>query len=173
MLNLVFLHASLQTGHKNPKEFVMKKWMLLTPVLALLLITSCANREEEEYMETADTVSTNDSGMYNETASVDKERMRQEEQSEWMEKRTDDASVQVDKKTFTDSKVVEKVQQELNDRGYSAGPTDGIIGPNTSQALTRFQRHEGLDTTGRINRNTLRALNLEDMAMEATEEFAE
>ena len=59
-----------------------------------------------------------------------------------------------------DRATIRKVQQTLNDRGFKAGPTDGLLSDRTSTALRQFQRSENLDDTGRLNQRTLAALGL-------------
>jgi hypothetical protein len=59
--------------------------------------------------------------------------------------------------------ALEEVQRRLNDGGYDAGAVDGIWGPNTSQAVARFQRDEGLDPTGTLTLETIHALDLEEL----------
>jgi len=44
---------------------------------------------------------------------------------------------------------LEGVQARLNRLGYHAGLVDGVLGPVTEAALTRFQREHGLPVTGR------------------------
>ncbi len=56
------------------------------------------------------------------------------------------------------SAVVRDAQRELNDRGYDAGPPDGVPGPRTRRALARFQRDNGMRPTGRFDRRTMAAL---------------
>lgn len=55
---------------------------------------------------------------------------------------------------------VQDVQSALSSRGYDL-QVDGIMGPNTKSALTRFQRDQGIPETGRMDTETMRALNLE------------
>jgi peptidoglycan hydrolase-like protein with peptidoglycan-binding domain len=55
---------------------------------------------------------------------------------------------------------VRQVQQKLNDMGYQAGPVDGIMGPQTKQALRSFQQAENLEQTGRLDQETSAALDL-------------
>jgi len=52
------------------------------------------------------------------------------------------------------------VQARLDDRGYHAGPADGVVGPQTRDAIADFQADHGLPVTGRIDTRLLRALNL-------------
>jgi hypothetical protein len=56
------------------------------------------------------------------------------------------------------NRLVLLVQYHLNDLGYVAGPTDGIIGPRTRDAIRRFQLNEGRRATGVIDYNLLRDL---------------
>jgi hypothetical protein len=57
-----------------------------------------------------------------------------------------------------DREQVRELQKILNDKGYEAGPVDGIIGPRTTNAITEFQKSEGLASTGSADEETLRAL---------------
>ena len=62
--------------------------------------------------------------------------------------------------TRYDPTLVRDVQQALNDRGYSAGATDGQWGPNTENAVRRFQQASGLPQTGELEGSTLSALGV-------------
>jgi hypothetical protein len=53
---------------------------------------------------------------------------------------------------------VRELQTILNEKGHDAGVVDGIIGPRTSNAISEFQKSEGLATTGKADEKTLRAL---------------
>jgi hypothetical protein len=57
-----------------------------------------------------------------------------------------------------DSCQVSRIQNILKDKGFDAGPSDGILGSRTSQALRGFQESEGLAVTGKPDSATLRAL---------------
>jgi hypothetical protein len=57
--------------------------------------------------------------------------------------------------------VVRSAQQTLNDRGFDAGVADGRMGPNTHDAILRFQRERNLPETGALDAPTLRALGLD------------
>lgn len=63
-----------------------------------------------------------------------------------------------------DRQTVERVQEALNDKGFHAGHTDGVIGPNTRKALRNFQQDEGLQASGELNQETLAALGVEAQA---------
>ncbi|MGQ9368682.1 peptidoglycan-binding domain-containing protein [Azospirillum sp. ST 5-10] len=52
---------------------------------------------------------------------------------------------------------IRQVQQALNERGYSLA-VDGVWGPNTRDAVRRFQRTNGMEATGRVDRQTMAAL---------------
>lgn len=55
---------------------------------------------------------------------------------------------------------VMELQTSLRDRGFDPGAIDGIIGPETRQALRRFQEANGLAATGQVNDRTLAELGL-------------
>ena len=57
--------------------------------------------------------------------------------------------------------MIRSVQQNLNDRGYNAGPVDGIVGPRTRAALKEFQQSNGLNQNGQLDSQTLAALGVE------------
>lgn len=57
-----------------------------------------------------------------------------------------------------DNKQIRELQKILTEKGYNAGTVDGIIGPNTQQALRGFQESEGLAATGKPDQDTLQAL---------------
>ncbi len=46
------------------------------------------------------------------------------------------------------SDFIKSLQRELKRAGYNPGATDGIMGPSTRRALTRFQEAHGLAATG-------------------------
>lgn len=50
------------------------------------------------------------------------------------------------------------VQQRLNNLGFDCGAPDGVVGPKTRSALTRFQRSAGLPPTGVPDEVTRRKL---------------
>ncbi|MFA9462224.1 peptidoglycan-binding domain-containing protein [Thiohalorhabdus sp. Cl-TMA] len=57
--------------------------------------------------------------------------------------------------------VVRKVQQALNDEGYSVGQVDGKMGKKTSSALVQFQEDMGIKPTGNLDNPTLFALGIQ------------
>ncbi len=56
------------------------------------------------------------------------------------------------------SAAVVKLQQELGQLNYYEGPDDGIIGPQTIQAIEYLQRDAHLPQTGQMNAATQAAL---------------
>jgi len=56
--------------------------------------------------------------------------------------------------------VVSLVQKALNERGYFAGPVDGVFGAKTSHAVRRFQEDSGLPASGVIDSTLLGVLSL-------------
>jgi len=53
-----------------------------------------------------------------------------------------------------------EIQQALNDKGYFKGPVDGAWGPDSVEALKRFQRDQNLTEDGKIGALSLIALGL-------------
>ena len=49
---------------------------------------------------------------------------------------------------------IKKVQQSLTDKGYDAGPVDGVLGSRTRAALRQYQASEKLTVTGRLDAET-------------------
>jgi len=56
--------------------------------------------------------------------------------------------------------VVANVQSELQRRGYYSYAVDGIMGPLTQEALSRYQRDRGLPLTGAVDQTTVGSLGL-------------
>jgi peptidoglycan hydrolase-like protein with peptidoglycan-binding domain len=53
---------------------------------------------------------------------------------------------------------VKQVQQKLKTAGLYKGGIDGVMGPETRQAIMQFQKQNGLRNTGSLNQQTLAAL---------------
>ena len=53
---------------------------------------------------------------------------------------------------------VATAQQRLKDRGYYAGPVDGVMGPRTAAALRAYQREHGQSVTGQLDTPTASVL---------------
>ena len=61
---------------------------------------------------------------------------------------------------YTSSATVAAVQRRLYDLGYYTDSIDGIIGPNTRDAIAQYQSDYGLAVTGRINNALLTSLGV-------------
>lgn len=59
-----------------------------------------------------------------------------------------------------DRASIRSVQQALNERGYDAGPADGIMGGKTRDAIRTFQSDANLPLSGTITQETLVQLGL-------------
>ncbi|HEX9489532.1 MAG TPA: peptidoglycan-binding domain-containing protein [Stellaceae bacterium] len=57
-------------------------------------------------------------------------------------------------------RLVRNAQKELQREGLYRGPVDGIIGPDTKQAIAAYQAREGLQQTATLDRDTLQRMNL-------------
>jgi hypothetical protein len=57
------------------------------------------------------------------------------------------------------SDSVRAAQQLLDKHGIDVGPIDGILGPRTRAALRAFQQQQQLTQTGKLDADTLRALD--------------
>jgi hypothetical protein len=56
---------------------------------------------------------------------------------------------------------VKKAQEALKNKGHNPGSTDGVIGPQTRQAIRAFQNANGLKGTGRLDSETAEKLGVE------------
>lgn len=59
-----------------------------------------------------------------------------------------------------------QVQDALNQQGFDPGPTDGLMGPQTSSALREFQQAQGLEASGKADQQTLAALGVSGAAQQ-------
>ena len=57
-------------------------------------------------------------------------------------------------------RVVRDAQNELRREGLYRGPADGILGPETKQAIAAYQAREGLQPTATLDQDTLQRMNL-------------
>ncbi len=55
---------------------------------------------------------------------------------------------------------VETIERELQRRGYPIGPVDGYLDRETQQAITRYQRDNGLEPTGEVSLELVNHLRL-------------
>lgn len=59
-----------------------------------------------------------------------------------------------------DPERYKEIQQSLADKGYFAGPVNGTWGPDSVEALKRFQRDENIGDDGKLGSLSLIALGL-------------
>jgi peptidoglycan hydrolase-like protein with peptidoglycan-binding domain len=52
------------------------------------------------------------------------------------------------------SDEIKTVQKSLNDKGYDAGPVDGVLGSRTRAGIRQYQASEKLTVTGRLDVET-------------------
>ena len=64
-------------------------------------------------------------------------------------------------KTRSKGDLVETLQRRLNVLGFKPGPIDGIFGPKTKKAVTAFQKHIGVDTSGIVDMATAAQLKID------------
>jgi Putative peptidoglycan binding domain len=56
---------------------------------------------------------------------------------------------------------IKKAQEALKNKGHNPGSMDGVIGPQTRQAIRAFQNANGLKATGRLDTETADKLGIE------------
>jgi putative peptidoglycan binding protein len=71
-----------------------------------------------------------------------------------------DAPIYVGKRAEPPDRVIADVQAALQDMGYYKGEVDGLIGPLTRDALTKYQTDNGMTVTAVIDEPTLDSLNM-------------
>jgi hypothetical protein len=57
---------------------------------------------------------------------------------------------------------IRQAQEALKNQGHDPGPIDGVMGPQTRQALRAFQSSNGLKQTGMLDSETRQKLNVEN-----------
>jgi hypothetical protein len=66
------------------------------------------------------------------------------------------------------------VQRVLIERGLLHGEADGVLGPETREAITMFQRQQGIQTTGSIDARTVSSLGVSgQLSQQANESFSQ
>jgi len=63
-------------------------------------------------------------------------------------------------KTNMDSGTISDLQRALDDRGYNPGPIDGVVGPETMNAVNAFQNDNDLPVDDYLNMETVNALGV-------------
>ena len=61
---------------------------------------------------------------------------------------------------ISDTETVRKVQEALNEAGFSCGSADGILGTNTMKALRQFQEYNNIEVCGLITEQTLLKMHI-------------
>jgi sporulation protein YlmC with PRC-barrel domain len=56
--------------------------------------------------------------------------------------------------------IVAGAEESLGERGYAVGPVDGVLDARTVSAVRDFQRDQGFPVTGRLDADTLAALDV-------------
>jgi len=56
--------------------------------------------------------------------------------------------------------VIANVQTALQEQGYYQGEVDGLLGPQTREAIAGYQRANGLTETAAIDQPTLQSLGM-------------
>jgi Putative peptidoglycan binding domain len=68
---------------------------------------------------------------------------------------------------------IRQVQEALKSQGHDPGPIDGVMGPQTRQALRAFQSSNGLKQTGMLDAETKQKLNINDSSARGTKPMGE
>jgi len=68
--------------------------------------------------------------------------------------------------------LVRKAQETLVEMGFNPGPVDGLWGPKTRGAVTKFQEKEGLSVSGRLDDSTKKRMFSSLQATPAAEKMA-
>ena len=71
-----------------------------------------------------------------------------------------DAPIYAGRHAEPPDKVIADVQAALQEMGYYKGEVDGLLGPLTREALTGYQRDNGMMVTAVIDEPTLESLNM-------------
>lgn len=85
------------------------------------------------------------------TMTVNRRGLRTPERFEWIPVLCD---------TNATRSSISAIQSALSTRGYYEGPVDGIVGPQTEQAIRTFQTDQGISHDGFISAETLTSLGL-------------
>lgn len=56
--------------------------------------------------------------------------------------------------------LIMRIQLTLKFEGYDSGPIDGIMGPKTRAAITKYKKHKGITSKGFLDTETLNALGV-------------
>jgi len=56
--------------------------------------------------------------------------------------------------------LVRSAQRQLKHDGYYQGDVDGVMGPSMRHAIRQYQQEQKLSATGRLDRETMRSLGI-------------
>jgi len=71
------------------------------------------------------------------------------------------ANPEEEKPAVSHSQDITKVQESLRDKGYYHAKVDGVVGPQTREAIRQYQQSENLPVTGRLDAETAGKLGVE------------
>ena len=91
-------------------------------------------------------------------AGGDKRSSQSSEQQNTQAPRDQQAQASQGQGAQQDQETIKQVQEQLRSMGHDAGPADGIMGPKTQAAVKEFQESKGLQASGRLDSQTLAAL---------------
>ena len=60
------------------------------------------------------------------------------------------------------ARFIREAQRALGELGYRPGPIDGVVGPRTREALTRYQRSQKIPETGYLDTETMVRLDIHE-----------
>jgi hypothetical protein len=63
---------------------------------------------------------------------------------------------------------IRQAQEALKNQGHDPGPIDGVLGPQTRQALKTFQSSNGLKQSGMLDAETKQKLNIDNSTSQRT-----
>ena len=66
------------------------------------------------------------------------------------------------------SEEIKSIQKSLNDKGYDAGPADGVLGTRTRAAIRQYQASEKLTVNGRLDKETAGKLGVGPESIEGS-----
>jgi peptidoglycan hydrolase-like protein with peptidoglycan-binding domain len=69
--------------------------------------------------------------------------------------------------------LVRQAQSELKREGLYRGEVDGVVGPETKQAIAAFRQREGLRQTTRLDQPTMQRIYLNALRIDRTSRDAE
>jgi len=125
----------------------MRKVVFLV-IISLVFLYGCGQKVEQTEMpaEVQETVT--------ETVTVEETPVEQPQTAEQLPVVQETVTVQ-ETATITFVKPdIKTIQQALANAGLYAGKIDGIIGPNTKQAIKDFQTQNGLTVDGKVGSKT-------------------